>query len=64
MDAIQTFVASAMQGGSSLALAAFLLIRMERQLSELTKAIALLRHCRTCRLSPDAHADVRGGDRE
>ncbi|MBQ7263224.1 MAG: YvrJ family protein [Synergistaceae bacterium] len=55
---------SFLQGSFAIAVAAFLLIRMEHQLAALTQAIALLRHCRTCRLSPDAHADVRGGDRE
>ena len=43
---------SFLQGSFAIAVAAFLLIRMEHQLAALTQAIALLRHCQTCRLSP------------
>lgn len=41
-----------LQGGFAVAVAAFMLLRMEKRLNELTKAIALLRHCQTCKLSP------------
>ena len=43
---------SFLQGSFAIAVAAFLLLRMERQLSDLTRAIVLLRHCQTCKLSP------------
>lgn len=40
------------QGGFSVAVAAFLLIRMEKELRLLREAIEGLRHCQTCTLSP------------
>ena len=43
---------SALQGGFSIVVAAFLLLRMERELRGLREAIDRLRHCTTCRLSP------------
>ena len=49
MDNIEAFAGAALQGGFSVAVSAFLLLRMERGLRE---AISLLRHCQTCRLSP------------
>ena len=52
MDRLEAFVGAALQGGFSVAVAAFLLLRMERELRALREAIVLLRHCQTCRLSP------------
>ena len=37
--------------GFAIAVAAFLLLRVERQMRKLTDAILLLRHCQVCRLS-------------
>ena len=69
MDRLEAFVGAALQGGFSVAVAAFLLLRMERELRALREAIVLLRHCQTCRLSPglgDLHnfvAEARGEER-
>lgn len=52
MDRLEAFVGAALQGGFSVVVAAFLLLRMERELRALREAIVLLRHCQTCRLSP------------
>lgn len=54
-----------LQGGFAVAVAAFMLLRMEKRLDELTKAIVLLRHCQTCKLSPwfgDLQDFVREGE--
>lgn len=40
------------QGTFSVAVAAFLLVRMERELRALREAIQLLRHCATCTADP------------
>ncbi len=40
------------QGGFSVVVAGFLLVRMERELRLLREAIERLRHCQTCTLSP------------
>ena len=40
------------QYGFSVAVAAFLLLRMEKELRLLRQAIETLKHCNTCRLSP------------
>lgn len=40
------------QGIFSIAVAAFLLMRMEKKLSALTEAINRLSHCPTCKISP------------
>lgn len=40
-----------MQGVFSIAVAAFLLVRMEKRLEQLTTAIDRLRHCQTCQFS-------------
>lgn len=45
---IETFF----QGVFSVAVAAFLLVRMEKELRLLREAILNLRHCVTCTLSP------------
>ena len=42
-----------LQGSFSVAVAAFLLIRMEKELRHLREAIDNLRHCQTCRFSPN-----------
>ena len=52
MDRLEAFVGAALQGGFSVVVAAFLLLRMERELRALREAIVLLRHCQTCKLSP------------
>lgn len=52
MDSVEVFAGAALQGGFSVAVSAFLLLRMERELRALREAITLLRHCQTCRLSP------------
>ena len=49
---METFVQAALQNGFSVVVAAFLLLRMERELRGLREAIDRLRHCQTCRLSP------------
>ena len=41
-----------LQGSFSVVVAAFLLIRMEKELRHLREAIDNLRHCQTCRFSP------------
>lgn len=55
MDIMETFF----QNSFSVAVAAFLLLRMEKRLAALTDAIKLLRYCSTCVLSPfmDATGD-------
>ena len=52
MDSVEAFIGAVLQGGFSVAVAAFLLLRMERELRALREAITLLRHCQTCKLSP------------
>ena len=42
----------ALQSLFSVAVAAYLLLRLEKRITALTEAINLLRHCPTCRLSP------------
>ena len=52
-----------MQNGFSVVVAAFLLLRMERELRLLRGAIETLRHCAVCRLSPlGGAADEEGMD--
>jgi len=41
-----------LQGSFAIIVAGYLLLRMEKRMDDLTKAINLLRHCQTCRLSP------------
>ena len=41
-----------LQGSFSVVVAAFLLIRTEKELRGLREAIDNLRHCQTCRFSP------------
>ena len=59
------FAQMVLQSGFSVAVAAFLLLRMERELRGLRRAIELLRHCQTCRLSPwRVEIDDEGGSDE
>lgn len=53
---------SFLEGSFSVLVAAFLLLRMERRMCELTKAITQLRHCQTCRYSPVFFAVSPDGD--
>lgn len=41
-----------LQGSFAIAVAAFLLLRMENELKKLRAAIETLRHCQTCTASP------------
>lgn len=43
---------SFLQGSFAIAVAAFLLLRMEKELRKLREAIETLRHCQTCTASP------------
>lgn len=43
---------SFLQGSFAIAVAAFLLLRMENELKKLRAAIETLRHCQTCTASP------------
>ena len=49
---METFVQAALQNSFSVAVAAFLLLRMKRELRGLREAIDRLRHCQNCRFSP------------
>ena len=49
---IETFFQAFLQNSFSVVVAAFLLLRMERELRLLRGAIETLRHCAVCRLSP------------
>lgn len=52
MEGIETFLSGALQGMFSVAVAAFLLVRMEGELKALRKAIERLQHCQRCLMSP------------
>ena len=45
-------ISAFLEGTFSILVAGFLLVRVERRMDELTKAIQMLRHCTNCRLSP------------
>ena len=49
---MEEFAGMILQNGFSVVVAAFLLLRMEKELRGLREAIERLRHCQTCRLSP------------
>ncbi len=49
---MEVFVQSVVQNSFSVAVAAFLLLRTERELRALREAIDRLRHCQTCCFSP------------
>ena len=55
MDA---FVQSTLQNCFSIVVAAFLLLRMERETRALREAIDRLRYCQVCRFAPIISADV------
>ena len=61
---MEIFAQVVLQSGFSVAVAAFLLLRMERELRGLREAIERLRHCQTCRLSPWKVTLDEGGDDE
>ncbi len=54
MDA---FIQSTLQSGFSIVVAAFLLLRMERELRVLREAIDRLRYCQICRFAPTVQID-------
>lgn len=43
---------SFLEGSFSILVAAFLLLRIEKRMDELTAAITMLKHCQVCRHSP------------
>jgi hypothetical protein len=49
---VDTFVQNTLQNGFSIVVAAFLLLRMEKELRALREAIDRLRHCQICRFDP------------
>lgn len=59
---MEEFAGMVLQNGFSIGVAAFLLLRMERELRGLREAIERLRHCQTCRLSPWKVTLDDGGD--
>lgn len=61
---MEIFAQMVLQNGFSVAVAAFLLLRMERELRGLREAIERLRHCQTCRLSPWKIMLDDGGDED
>ena len=61
---METLVQASLQNGFSVAVAAFLLLRMERELKGLREAIERLRHCQTCRLSPWKATLEEGGQED
>ena len=52
------------QHGFSVAVAAFLLLRVEKELRLLRGAIETLRHCPTCTVSPWRTPEIIEGDNE
>ena len=59
---METLVQASLQNGFSVAVAAFLLLRMERELRGLREAIDRLRHCQNCRFSPLFPQSPEGGE--
>jgi hypothetical protein len=55
---MEAFVQSTLQNCFSIVVAAFLLLRMERELRFLREAIDRLRYCQICRFAPVVPADV------
>ena len=49
---MEDFLQTALQNSFSIVVAAFLLLRMERELKGLREAIDRLRHCQACRFAP------------
>ncbi len=60
---MEIFVQSVIQNSFSVAVAAFLLIRTERELKGLREAIDRLRHCQVCRFSPLFFSESEDGDK-
>jgi hypothetical protein len=58
------FVQSTLQNCFSIVVAAFLLLRMERELRVLREAIDRLRHCQVCRFAPAGWAEAVGAPEE
>lgn len=52
MENIESFFQFFVQHSFSVVVAAFLLLRMEKELRLLREAISTLKHCPTCKLSP------------
>lgn len=50
---MEALIATAAANGFPIAVAAYLLIRMEKELQALTRAIETLRHCQHCQLRKD-----------
>lgn len=48
------------QAGFSIAVAAFLLIRLEDRMKSLTEAINLLRRCQVCKFNAELNNDIQG----
>ena len=59
---MEIFVQSVIQNSFSVAVAAFLLIRTERELKGLREAIDRLRQCQVCRFSPLFSAENHNDD--
>jgi hypothetical protein len=49
---MEDMIASVVQNSFAIAVAAYLLMRLERELRQLTSVIARLCHCQTCKVSP------------
>lgn len=47
-----------LEGSFSILVAAFLLLRIEKRMDDLTSAITMLRHCQVCRHSPLIYKDA------
>jgi hypothetical protein len=58
---MEAFVQSALQNSFSVVVAAFLLLRMEREIRCLREAIDRLRYCQVCRFAPVLPGDVSPG---
>lgn len=64
MTGVEAFLSGVLQAGFPVAVAAFLLLRMERALGELREAIAALRRCQICRFEPGRQEAPHGGRQE
>ena len=56
MEEILKFIA---ETSFPVAVAAFLLLRLEKRIEGLTEAIERLRHCQTCMFSPQRERDIK-----
>jgi hypothetical protein len=57
---VETFVESMLQSCFSIAVSAFLLLRMEGELRALRGAIDRLRYCQVCRFAPSSASAADG----